>query len=81
MICLRLFFRGWLIVTLTSLNVTQIAAGNWWTAFATSMALSACWWQNSHAAAIDGSWRAGAFYAVGAGAGCCTGMLIGALLR
>jgi hypothetical protein len=74
---LRLAARGWLIVTLTALNVTQIAAGRYVAAFLVGMAISGVWWFNSRNAAhseATGAWFA---YAFGAGLGTVTGMWLG----
>jgi hypothetical protein len=80
MLYARLFYRGWLIVTLTALNVAMISRYAWGWAFLSSTALSAVWWGNSkHAAHVPNRW-AGPCYALGAGAGCVTGMMLGKLL-
>jgi hypothetical protein len=72
----RLFLRGWLIVTLTALNVSQIAHGRYAGAFVCGTAISAVWWANAGSASDDRSWRAGAAYALGAGCGTLTGMVL-----
>ena len=78
---INLFFRGWLIVTLTALNIVMLSRSQYFGAFLTSTALSAVWWVNAkHAAYTPGFWP-GACYAFGAGTGCVTGLMIGALLK
>src|SRR5688572_8378302 len=43
----RVFMRGFLLVSLVSLNTTQIAAGNFPGAFVVGAAISLVWWSNS----------------------------------
>lgn len=76
----RLFLRGWLIVTLTALNVSMIAWRAFPAAFVTGCAISALWYANAGTAATDRSWRALCAYAVGAGCGTVTGMALALLL-
>ena len=76
----RLFLRGWLIVSLTALNVSQIAHGRWIGAFCCGCAISAVWWANAGKASDDRSWRAAFAYAFGAGCGTVTGMWLGGVI-
>ena len=75
-----LFVRGWAIVTLTALNVTQIAQHRWGGAFACGTAISLVWWFNAGRASEQRDWRAAVAYALGAGVGTVTGMWIGLAL-
>jgi hypothetical protein len=77
----RVFFRAYTIVTCTALNVGQIAHGHYAAAFCTGSLLSYIWWTNTKTAAnVDGE-AAHWGYALGAGCGTITGMLIGRLLN
>jgi hypothetical protein len=74
---LRLFLRGFVIVTLTAMNVRQISAGHYGPAFVVGCGISGVWWFNSRSAAhsaAPGAWLA---YCLGAGAGTVFGMWIG----
>lgn len=73
----RIFLRGWLIVTLTSANVRQIAAGNYAHAFLVGYGISLVWWHNSRNAAKSDGKYAGWIYGLGAGVGTLTGMYLG----
>lgn len=73
------FFRAFVIVTLTALNVTQVSSGNYLSAFFTGGALSWVWWGNTRTANRDDSSGAQLAYALGAACGTVTGMMIGGL--
>lgn len=72
----RLFLRGWLIVSLTSANVYQIAHARYAGAFVCGAAISFVWWFNTGKAASDKTWRSAVAYALGAGCGTVTGLAI-----
>lgn len=77
---LALFGRAFAIVTLTAVNVVNVAHGRYGWAFVTGWGISAVWWANSRTAAhspLRGAWLA---YSLGAGCGTCVGMAIGARL-
>lgn len=78
---IRLFLRGWLIVTLTAMNVVFISSLNFPLAFVTGFGISATWWLNAGSASDDRSWRALVAYATGAAVGTMTGMVVGEFLR
>ncbi len=73
----RLFGRGWLIVSLTSLNVVQIAQHHYGSAFVVGTAISLVWFGNSRHAAHSEVAGARWAYALGAGLGTITGMYFG----
>jgi hypothetical protein len=72
-----IFWRGWLIVTLTAMNVRQIAGGHYLHAFIVGFGISLVWWFNSRNAAKSELVGAGLVYAIGAGLGTLTGMYLG----
>lgn len=77
MIYLKLFCRGFGIVSLTAMNVRQIADAHYGPAFVVGCAISGVWWFNSRSAAHSeavGAWMA---YALGAGLGTMFGMVVG----
>jgi hypothetical protein len=77
---LSLAFRGWLIVTLTSLNTGQIAGHHWTGAGMVGFGISWVWWKNAQSAAKKDLPWIGEVYALGAATGTLTGMLIHSLL-
>lgn len=70
------FGRGFLIVLLTSTNVAQIAAQHYVGALVVGVAISWVWWGNSHGAAHNATPYVRECYAIGAGCGTLTGMLL-----
>lgn len=72
----RLAFRGWLLVSLVSLNTVQIAHGRTTGAVAVGFCISLLWWQNSSKHRSDAR-GAGLVYAIGAALGTLTGLWIG----
>lgn len=73
-------FRGWLIVTLTSLNTGQIAGRHWAGAGLVGFGISWVWWRNAQSAARKDLPWIGETYALGAAMGTLTGMAIHAWL-
>jgi hypothetical protein len=74
---LRLASRGFCIVTLTAMNVRQIAAGHYGPAMVIGFLISVVWWFNARNAAHSaepGAWFA---YAAGAALGTGAGMWLG----
>lgn len=71
---LQTFARGFLIVTLTSANVGQIASHHWGGAFIGGTAISMVWWGNSRNASRTECPYAREAYALGAGLGTVFGM-------
>ena len=75
---IQLFFRGFTIVALVSLNTRLISDGRW-SAVIVATVLSAVWWANARTASqIDGV-RAMLVYASGAGCGTALGLWLGGL--
>ena len=75
---IQLFFRGFTIVALVSLNTRLIADGRW-SAVIVATVLSAVWWANARSASqIDGV-PAMLVYASGAGCGTALGLWLGGL--
>lgn len=74
MILARLFARGWLIVTLTAYNVSNIAHGQYWHAFLGGFGISFVWWMNSRSAAHTDVRGGRELYALGAAVGTICGM-------
>ncbi len=68
--------RGWLIVSLTAMNVGAVAGHHWALAFAGGFAISWVWWENSRGAARSTEQWARESYAAGAALGTVTGMWI-----
>lgn len=77
---LSLAFRGWLIVTLTSLNTGQIAGQHWAGAGLVGFGISLVWWKNAQSAARKDLPWIGEVYAAGAACGTLTGMWIHSLM-
>jgi hypothetical protein len=71
---LKVFGRGFLIVSLTASNVAQIAAHHYAGGFLIGMAISVVWWGNAHRAAEDNDPWLRWCYGLGAGAGTVFGM-------
>ena len=71
---LYIFWRGYLIVLLTAMNVGQISGSHYLGAFLTAFGISWVWWHNAHTAAHNGSPWAGYLYGLGAASGTLTGM-------
>lgn len=69
-----LFARGFLLVTLVSMNTVQIARQQFLRAACGGFCISLVWYFNAHGAAMDGSAVAGIVYAAGAALGTFTGM-------
>ena len=78
---MRLFLRGFGIVSLTAANVREISQGHYGAAFVVGTAISLVWWFNSKSASRSDSWRDSLVYALGAGAGTVTGMFLSGLWR
>jgi len=75
---IQLFFRGFTIVALVSLNTRLISDGRW-SAVIVATVLSAVWWANARSASqIDGV-PAMLVYASGAGCGTALGLWLGGL--
>ena len=70
----RIFGRAFLQVSLVSLNVSQIARGNYAMAFLTGWAISALWWTNARGAGRSEVRGAAACYGLGAAFGTVAGM-------
>lgn len=77
----RLFLRGFVIVTFTSMNTSQIAGDEWLPAFVVGYLISAVWWSNAHSAGVTNLRGAGIIYAFGAACGTVFGMLLAHLIR
>ena len=73
---LRLLARGWIMVTLVSLNTIQVAHGRQTAAVAVGFLISLTWWSNSSKKREDVR-GAGIAYATGAALGTLTGMWLG----
>lgn len=73
----RVFFRGFVIVTLTAWNVRHIGALQYPWAFAGGFGISFVWWGNSRGAAHSDLAWAREVYALGAALGTVTGMWLG----
>jgi fucose permease len=69
-----IFFRGFLIVTLTASNIGQIAGRHWVGAFVGGFGISFVWWMNSKSAAHSSLRFARECYALGAASGTVFGM-------
>ena len=78
---IRLFFRGWLIVSLTAANVSFIGQHNFPLAFITGFGISFVWYGNSQHANDHRSKMSTFVYALGAAVGTMTGMAVGGMLR
>jgi hypothetical protein len=75
-IYLRLWLRGFILVSLVAANTRQIAAGHYGGAFLVGGLISAVWWSNSSHKREDAT-GAGAVYALGAACGTVAGMWLG----
>lgn len=73
---LSLLARGYVMVTLVSLNTIQVAHGRKVSAVAVGFLISLTWWSNSSKKREDVP-LAGATYALGAALGTLTGMWLG----
>ena len=73
---ISLALRGWLMVTLVSLNSIQIVHRRYVSAAVVGFCISFLWWTNSSRHRLDSRW-AGPVYALGAATGTLTGMWIG----
>jgi len=74
------FFRAWLIVMFTAMNVTFISRANWVMMFLTGFAISFTWWWNSRTAAHSELPYGGWLYGVGAATGTVMGAWIARLI-
>jgi hypothetical protein len=77
---IAVWFRAFLIVAATAMNVTQVAGGHYGRAFFTGAFLSFIWWGNTRAAVWIDSRGAQWAYAFGAGCGTVAGMALGRLI-
>ena len=78
---MRLFLRGFVIVTLTALNVVNISQHHWAMAFVTGLGISLVWrWNTRNAVQMD-TLPADLVYAFGAGCGTICGMALAGVLR
>lgn len=75
------FWRAFLIVMLTAINVTQIGGGHYERAFFSGGALSWVWWHNTRVAALTPESGGQLAYALGAAVGTVVGMFIGRAIR
>lgn len=73
----RIFMRGFTLVTLVALNTRQVSQGHYGGAFLVGGAISAVWWMNSSSKREDVRGAAVA-YALGAAVGTVFGMWLGA---
>lgn len=78
---LWLFWRGFLIVGLTSANVAFISHGSSGAAMATSVAISVTWWGNSQATHRRDFHGARWWYGLGAGCGTVVAITVTHLLK
>lgn len=69
---LRILGRGWLLVSLVSMNTVHLAQGHMGPAAAGGFLISWTWWQNSSKDREQAP-HAGLVYGVGAGLGTLTG--------
>ena len=76
----QVFGRGFLIVTLTSLNVFQVSHRHWIGGFCVGVLISVVWWSNARRSARSDLPLIGFCYGLGAGAGTVAGMVLSALL-
>lgn len=72
---LRIFWRGFLIVTLTASNVWSVSHDHVSSAFIGGFLISFVWWGNAHKSAHTTAKHAALFYGAGAACGTVTGML------
>ena len=73
---LRLWWRGFSIVTLTAANVIQVTGGHWLGALLVGFGISFVWWGNAHRAAHHPARCGREAYALGAACGTVVGMTI-----
>lgn len=71
---LHVWWRGFLIVTLTAMNTGQIAGRHWLGSGIVGFLISWTWWRNARHAAYGIHPRLGEAYATGAGMGTLFGM-------
>ena len=72
------WLRGFIIVSLVSLNTRLLSDGRW-VAVLVSIALSTVWWINARSASRVDGWKAACAYGVGAGCGSALGLWLGGL--
>jgi hypothetical protein len=72
----RTFMRGFVLVTLVSMNTRQVASGRYLGAFIVGGLISLVWWSNS-SAKRESFTGAGALYAFGAACGTVLGIWLG----
>jgi hypothetical protein len=70
----RVFLRGFALVTITAANVSQIAAQHYWGAFVCGFLISWLWWKNANTAAHVSVRYSREAYAAGAGCGTVAGI-------
>jgi hypothetical protein len=73
---LRVFLRGFVLVTLVAMNTRQVANGRYLGAFLIGGLISLVWWANSSAQREQFK-GAGVVYAFGAACGTVLGMWLG----
>ena len=76
-----LFLRGFIIVTLTAMNTSQIAREEWLPAWVVGFGISWVWFYNARTAALTALPRGGEVYALGAACGTLFGMFLAHLIR
>ena len=74
---IRVFLRGFAIVFLTALNVTQVSRGHYLGALLVGFGISFVWYGNSQSANDRRSRTAQVTYACGAACGTICGMWVG----
>ena len=72
----RIFWRGFLIVLLTSTNVYQVSHRHYLGGFIVGVLISVVWWGNARSSSRSDLPCAGLCYGLGAGAGTLAGMVI-----
>ena len=77
---LSVWWRAFSIVSMTSLNVTQVTGHHYVSAFFTGSLLSFIWWANTRTAAHSDLAGAQVMYTLGAGCGTVFGMYLGSLV-
>jgi hypothetical protein len=73
---LRVFLRGFVLVSLVAMNTRQVASGRYLGAFLVGGLISLVWWSNSSAKREQFT-GAGPLYALGAAVGTVFGMWLG----
>lgn len=81
MLLFKVYWRAFLIVTCTALNVTQVSQHHFISAFFTGGLLSFVWWANTKSAAHTDLRGAQYVYALGAACGTVFGMFLGGIWR